>query len=322
MGSADQGFDLRLMSVVNGASLIPADGRNLVVVAAVDQVLHFRIFDNDGKMVVDTDEKRLTERVRPIEDLRDQLKSLWPPHELTESETRRVIAAITSIVRQSPGRTILDAAFRYHHVTVRLLHLITGLPAKTVERALANLRRHGLLRSYPIPGGRFYVYTPTAKAARTRGFDERRYRRPPGDDLICEHLTLLMYCYQFGHTLLTPREFAAKFPEQAACPDMSHRRYHNDRTFEQPKLTIIVPDFRATSSVKAIVRRVRHELNRRRRHQPWRDLIYHKLFQITVVTGSEQKARKIRARLASQTCPHRVVVVPGIEDLAPRKDPP
>jgi hypothetical protein len=196
------------------------------------------------------------------------------------------------------------------------------LPVKTVERALANLRRDGLIRSHPVPGGRFYVYSPTANAARLRGLDERRYRRPPGDDLICEHLTLLMYCYQFGHTLLTPREFAARFPQQAACPDMSHRRYHVAGTREKAVLTIIVPDFRSTNSVKAIVRRVRHEVNRRKRHQPWRDLIFHGLFQIAVVTGSEQKARKIRARLASQTCPHRVVVVPGIEDLAPRKDLP
>ena len=50
---------------------IPTEGKNLVVVAAVDQVLHFRIFDRDSKMVVDSDEKRLRERVRPIEDLRN-----------------------------------------------------------------------------------------------------------------------------------------------------------------------------------------------------------------------------------------------------------
>src|SRR5262249_46315430 len=96
-------------------------------------VLHFRIFDGDGKLVVDTDEKRvtervrsmenlrnqlnssrsldgdgklvvdtdenwLTERVRSIEDLRNQLNSLWSPHELTRSEKGRVITAVASIV--------------------------------------------------------------------------------------------------------------------------------------------------------------------------------------------------------------------------------
>ncbi len=92
------GLDLRLLSAVNGVSRIPTEGKNLVVVAIVDRVLHFRIFDGDGKIVVDTDEKGLRERVRPIEDLRNQLKSLWPPHKLTGSEKGRVISAVTSIV--------------------------------------------------------------------------------------------------------------------------------------------------------------------------------------------------------------------------------
>jgi hypothetical protein len=96
-------FDLRLMSEVNGVSRIPTEGKNLVVVAAVDQVLHFRIFDRDGKMVLDTDEKRLTERVRPIEALRNRLERLWPPHELTGNEKDGVITAVTSIVDHTLG---------------------------------------------------------------------------------------------------------------------------------------------------------------------------------------------------------------------------
>ena len=71
---------------------------NLIIVAAVNNVLHFHIFDGDGKVVVDTNEKRLTEQARQIEDLRKQLVSLWPPHELTRSDKDRVITAVTSIV--------------------------------------------------------------------------------------------------------------------------------------------------------------------------------------------------------------------------------
>jgi hypothetical protein len=70
----------------------------LIIVAFVDQVLHFRIFDGQGEMVADTDANRLTEQALPIEVLRKQLESLWPPHELTGSEKARVIAAVTSIV--------------------------------------------------------------------------------------------------------------------------------------------------------------------------------------------------------------------------------
>src|SRR5512135_646598 len=52
-------FDLRLMSSLNDVSGIPTEGKNLIVVVTVNNVLHFRIFDGDGKVVVDTDEKRL-----------------------------------------------------------------------------------------------------------------------------------------------------------------------------------------------------------------------------------------------------------------------
>ena len=96
------GCDLRLMSSVKDVSGIPTAGKNLIIVAAVDNVLHFRIFDLDGKVVLDTDEKRLAEQGRQIKDLRKQLESLWPPHELTGSERGCVITTVTSIVGHTP----------------------------------------------------------------------------------------------------------------------------------------------------------------------------------------------------------------------------
>ena len=90
------------MSSVKDVSGIPTAGKNLIIVAAVDNVLHFRIFDLDGKVVLDTDEKRLAEQGRQIKDLRKQLESLWPPHELTGSERGCVITTVTSIVGHTP----------------------------------------------------------------------------------------------------------------------------------------------------------------------------------------------------------------------------
>ena len=92
------GCGLQLMSSLNDVRDIPTEGKNLIIVAAVKNVLHVRIFDGSGKVVVDTDEKRLTEQAQQPDDLREQLKSLWPPHELTRCEKDRVITAITSIV--------------------------------------------------------------------------------------------------------------------------------------------------------------------------------------------------------------------------------
>jgi hypothetical protein len=96
------GCEVRLISPVNGVSGIPTEGKNLIIVAAVDHVLHSRIFDSDGRLVVDTDEKRPRGQARQIENLRKQLESLWPPHELTGVEKGRVITAVTSIVGRTP----------------------------------------------------------------------------------------------------------------------------------------------------------------------------------------------------------------------------
>jgi len=61
-------------------------------------VLHFRIFDGDGKKVVDTDETKLTEKARQIGDLRNRLPGLLPPHVPTDAEKAQVIGEATSIV--------------------------------------------------------------------------------------------------------------------------------------------------------------------------------------------------------------------------------
>ncbi len=117
--SSRDGFDLQLMSSVNDVSGIPTKGgptrsagKGLIILAAVNQVLHIRMFDADGKMIEDTDEKRLTvedtdeksrtELERQIRELGRELKSLWPPHALTVDEKVQVIDAVTKIVRRTP----------------------------------------------------------------------------------------------------------------------------------------------------------------------------------------------------------------------------
>jgi hypothetical protein len=98
--------DLSLMSAVSDMSDVPKLGKNVVIVADVDHVLHFRIFDRDGRMIVNTDEKRLKGQARQIEELRKQLKNLWPPRELTENEKCEVITAVTSIVVHTVGEVV------------------------------------------------------------------------------------------------------------------------------------------------------------------------------------------------------------------------
>jgi hypothetical protein len=92
---------LRRISSLDDPAHLPGARKSLVVVANINQVLHFRIFDGEGNMVVNTDEKRLKDRDRGIQDLRKQLDGSWDRAELDGAETARSINAITSLVGYS-----------------------------------------------------------------------------------------------------------------------------------------------------------------------------------------------------------------------------
>jgi hypothetical protein len=103
-----------LMPSAKDVSAIPTEGtkpykpwllfEHMIIIASIDNVLHFRTFAGDGKVVVDTDETRLTEHAREIEDLRKRLSKLWPPPPMEGRLIARrkakmpIIAAVTSIV--------------------------------------------------------------------------------------------------------------------------------------------------------------------------------------------------------------------------------
>jgi hypothetical protein len=120
------GFDLRLMSPVNDVNSIPTEGKSLIIVANVQDILHFRAFAADGKKVVDTDESQLLDKAPQIAELKSllggirqnragrwksklsksfllgPLSNLWGVPELPQSDKERVISAVTSIVDHTP----------------------------------------------------------------------------------------------------------------------------------------------------------------------------------------------------------------------------
>src|SRR5262249_22331895 len=99
------GFDLQLIPSLSDAGDISPEGKkeNLIVVAEVNGVLHFRVFGGDGKVVVETDARRLSTPARQVfeADLKDRLEGLWPPRELTRPEKYRLIAVIRSILNHN-----------------------------------------------------------------------------------------------------------------------------------------------------------------------------------------------------------------------------
>ncbi len=96
------------MPKVNDLSALPTAGKHLIIVADVNHALHLRMFDVEGKMVLDSDAKRFTNTW--VEYLQQLVPKWWPPHELTEIERISVINA----VRNLAGCTYWDELRRVH----------------------------------------------------------------------------------------------------------------------------------------------------------------------------------------------------------------
>jgi Cu/Ag efflux pump CusA len=104
-GSNPQVDDVRLIAAPGDASRLPTDRTNRLVVGLEDGALHFRRFDDEGHLVVDTEEKWLPNRAEQIDALRDQLINLWALNELTAAEKDRIVAAVLPIIRHLRPRT-------------------------------------------------------------------------------------------------------------------------------------------------------------------------------------------------------------------------
>ena len=87
---------------VNDVKDIPQEARSLIVLATVkpDNLLHFRIFDSRGKIVVDKDEndKSLADKVQEIAVLKKQIESFASRDRLTDSENNDLVNKVKSIV--------------------------------------------------------------------------------------------------------------------------------------------------------------------------------------------------------------------------------
>jgi AGZA family xanthine/uracil permease-like MFS transporter len=103
-GSFD-GFDLRLLSPLKEVGELPTEGRKSVIIAKVEETLHFRVFDRDEKIFLDTDAKSLSARATDLAKLEERLASLWPPHRLTVDEKPEILLEVCSIL----GRTRYEA---------------------------------------------------------------------------------------------------------------------------------------------------------------------------------------------------------------------
>jgi multidrug efflux pump len=131
--SRSEDSQLQLMPSVKDVSEIPAAGKDLIVVADVDDVLHFRMFDVAGTMVADTDENKLTQKAFPLEELKKELKRSWPPHELSKSDRSRVIDAVNSVVGYAAMKAMMkppryDQLYLSNYAMIQIQPELARLP--------------------------------------------------------------------------------------------------------------------------------------------------------------------------------------------------
>ena len=88
---------------------IPNSGQNVLIIAQVGKVLHFRLFDRDGSLVEDTDETRLMSRAGQLEELRSRIETSWPPREMTRGEMNRIIESVESLCQNTQLNLTADA---------------------------------------------------------------------------------------------------------------------------------------------------------------------------------------------------------------------
>jgi hypothetical protein len=143
---------LQLMFEVNDKGDIPTEGKNLLILAILEGVLHFRVFDGHGNVDEDTDDTKLTEQARKIEDLRKQLESLPPSHELTKKKKRRLISTAASIVGYSlPRHWIFRVLGRMAIVVASLVYVLVVFLAQYTSWGGASslYEQHAFL--LPVP---------------------------------------------------------------------------------------------------------------------------------------------------------------------------
>jgi hypothetical protein len=149
-------YELRLEPPTETKAAMPADGKGLIVVVQERLALRFCIIDDDGDVVLDTDEgkllqqaeqaNRLDEEKTKIEKLSNQLKPFWPPRVLNDKEKDSIAGAVRTLLGRD--ETMLRRRMRDHFTFPRsandALHAIRRTatpPADQVATAVDALNQ-------------------------------------------------------------------------------------------------------------------------------------------------------------------------------------
>jgi multidrug efflux pump subunit AcrB len=143
------GSDLKLMPGLADKTELPIEilekswdkkkNGKLVVLADVNHILHIRIFSREGRIIVDTNERRLKDKAPEIKALRTQIERLWPPHEPTKVEKAKVVGTVKRLIGRIDltGEAIIaDLRLRFaKEVPEAVITVLPPPPVRGVGRA-------------------------------------------------------------------------------------------------------------------------------------------------------------------------------------------
>jgi hypothetical protein len=95
--TSSQGYVIQLLPDQTDLSRMPTKGRNLTIIASVNNTLHFRYFDEKGRLVVDRNEEELQSEVKSISVLKKGLENLWTVS-LSDAQSEWVLGQVGGII--------------------------------------------------------------------------------------------------------------------------------------------------------------------------------------------------------------------------------
>ncbi|WP_422927143.1 hypothetical protein [Singulisphaera sp. PoT] len=97
-------YDVMILAEARDMRDLPRKGKNLVVVAAIENVFFFKLFNGEGKVLT------TWMQVLPVP-LDGFFRDLWPPRELTRVEKNQIVGAFSGLLEE--GRAEYQASLKY-----------------------------------------------------------------------------------------------------------------------------------------------------------------------------------------------------------------
>ena len=218
--------------------------------------------------------------------------------------------------------TILRFTTLFGISTPEVLHRAVfgdGVTSKAVERCLTRAMDRSLLRSYPLHG-KFCYYVATEVGERLIGVESKRAGQPFGWQGLIRAYATLLYCTAGpGRKKITRREFEERFPA-LKIPGLPAGAYYldSDPASGRVRLGLICADQGA--GTRRLVRRLRNEIERRRKHSAWADYLRGDHLAVALLTATPEKAERLRRALSGEIFTVRVEAIPQLLDLLAKEE--